>query len=668
MAARHPTEPAEPAGSPSEQFLFGGSLRYDYNFDDHEQTMLRVGFLTVARQIPGLLRTAVVLAWQADRAALVVVAAAELGRAAATAFGLLATNQALGSLFTAGRADQSLRAALPAVLAIGAAAAFSAVMGVLSTWASARLEPKTERAATDAYLRRTARVELAALEDPEFSRLLESARFGTAAVRRLINQGVLVLASLLSMVAAGGVLLSLDPVLLPMLVLIAAPKGWGAVRSARRRYGSLMAWLQHHRASSLLAQVVSQPNAAPEVRVHAVGPFVLGHYREMARASEQEQNRLARAGAGTSLLASVLSGLATGATFALLGLLVHYGRMDLAVAGTAVVGVRTGAADVTQLVSTVNGLYEEALFVRDLDNLQREAERRAIPSGGADLPERPEVLRVEDVSFSYPGRGAKALDGVTLEIPRGKVVALVGDNGSGKSTLVKLLCGLYLPDTGRIHWDGVDVAGADRDQLFASVTLLEQDFQRWPFTLRANVLIGRPEVGDAPGRLKAGADHADLHPLVEAQEKGWDTLAARGFRGGVQFSGGQWQRIGMARAYHRATTTGPDGRRPYLVIADEPTSALDAKAEVAAFARIRALADLGLTVVLITHRLAATAEADLIHVLHQGRLVEQGTHQELMAHPDGHYRSSYLTQARHYGHHYGHHGGGPDGGLGVEPV
>ncbi len=634
--------------SDSEQFLFGGPLRYDYAFTSHEQTMLRISFLAVARQIPGMLRTALHLAWQADRTALVVIAVAEIGRALAAAFGLLATNRALSSLFAPGSADQLLRAALPAALAVGGASALSALLGVASSWAGDRLEPKTERAATVAFLRRAARVELASLEDPDFSRLLESARFGTAAVRRLISQSIGVLTALLGLAAAGGVLLTLDPVLMPMLILIAAPKGWGAVRSARRRYGSMMAWLQHHRASAILAQLITQPHSAPEVRVHAIGPFILGHYTAMAEASEQEQNHLARAAATTSLLASALSGLAAAATFAVLGWLVHDGQMALAVAGTAVVGIRTGAADVTSLVRTANGLYEEALFVADLERLQREAERRAIPTGGTALPHRPDTISLEGVGFTYPGRTAPALTDITLQIPRGKVVALVGDNGSGKSTLVKILCGLYLPDTGRILWDGTDTAGADRDQLFSSVAVLEQDFQRWPFTLRANVLVGRPEHGDDPDLLKGAADYADLHPVVEAQDRGWDTLAARGFKGGVQLSGGQWQRVGAARTHVRALTSGPGARPTHLVIADEPTSALDAQSEIAAFARIRELADQGLTVILITHRLAATADADLIHVLHQGRLSEQGSHTKLMADPEGRYRASYLLQAAQY--------------------
>ncbi|MEV7600952.1 ABC transporter ATP-binding protein [Kitasatospora sp. NPDC089797] len=634
--------------SPSEKFLFGGPLRYDYGFTSHEQTMLTVSFLTVARQIPRLLRTAVQLAWQADRAALAAIAVAEIGRALAAAFGLLATNRALASLFASGSTDHLLRAALPAAFAVGGASALAALLGVVSTWAGNRLEPKTERAATVAFLARAARVELAAIEDPEFSRLLESARFGTAAVRRLINQSISVLTALLGLVAAGGVLLTLDPVLLPMLVLIAAPKGWGAVRSARRRYGSMMAWLQHHRAAAILAQQITQPHSAPEVRVHAIGPFVLGHYTAMAQASEQEQNRLARTTAATSLIASALSGLAAAATFAVLGWLVYDGQMALAVAGTAVVGIRTGAADITSLVRAANGLYEEALFVADLERLQRESERRAIPTGGTDLPHRPDTITLEDVGFTYPGRTTPALSDITLTVPRGQVVALVGDNGSGKSTLVKLLCGLYLPDTGRVLWDGTDTSTADRDQLFSSVSVLEQDFQRWPFTLRANVLVGRPEHGDDPALLKRAADYADLHPIVEAQDNGWDTLAARGFQGGVQLSGGQWQRVGMARTHHRATTDGPGNRPTHLVIADEPTSALDAQSEVAAFARIRELADQGLTVILITHRLAATADADLIYVLHQGRLAEQGSHEELMANPAGRYRASYLLQAAQY--------------------
>lgn len=494
------------------------------------------------------------------------------------------------------------------------------------------------------------------MEDPTFNRLLESARFGINSVHRLTSESVSVLSALLSMAATGGVLLTLSPLLLPLLVLIAAPRGWGAAITARRRRTSVMAWLQHLRASQLIAQLLTQTYTAAEIRVHAAGTFLLHHFEQMALASDAEQARLAAAAARTKIAASAASGLALAATFGLLGLLVSTGHLALAAAGTAgtaVVAVRTGAANVAGLLSSVNALFEEALYVGDLQTLTTEADARAIPTGGTDLPERPDALHVENVTFTYAGRSAPSLDKITLTVPTGRIVALAGENGAGKSTLARLLCGLYQPDSGTIRWDDVDTATADRAQLFASTVLLPQDFFHWPLTLRAVVTTGRPSHHDDARALAEAAEFAGMEALLQMQDRGWDTLAAKGFEGGVDFSGGQWQRIGTARTYLRATTAGADGRRPFLVIADEPTSALDPAAEVRAFDNLRRLAGQGATVLLITHRLAASASADLIYVLKDGRLVEQGTHEELMtADADqagaGSYRTAYLLQAQQY--------------------
>ncbi|MFE2722234.1 ABC transporter ATP-binding protein [Kitasatospora sp. NPDC059327] len=639
----------DPPVSASERLLFGGPMRYDYGWAKHEFAGAEVTFWTIARQMPRFLRLAGRMAWAADRGALVTLVAAELLRGVAAAVALIATNAALGHLLTPGDVSTVLHGALPSIVAVAAVMGLSAVLSALSGRASGRLEPAVFRQATVDFLEIVARSELAAIEDDEFLAEVDSARWGAGSIQHILGQATAVLTAVFALVSAAGVLSVLHPALLPMLLLITAPRGWGAVRTARRRYLSTRAMLQHNRASSLLADMMIRPWSAAELRVHACGPFLLQHYEQLARAAEREQAGLATAKARTDLLSAALAGLATVAAFAVLGRLVVVGAMPLAVAGTAVVAIRTGSASIAGLVAQINSLYEESLFVADLDRLRREGHRRAIPTGGTPLPERPEEIRVEDVTFTYPGKDTPALDQVSLTVRRGQVVALVGENGSGKSTLAHLLCGVYQPQRGRVLWDDVDTAGADRAQLFAGIALLAQNFQRWTLTLRANLLLGRPEVPCDQARLEAAADFAGLDQVLADLDRGWDTLLGKGFKGGAGISGGQWQRVALARLRLRVTTPGPGGRLPHLIVVDEPTSAMDAKAEIEAFEKIRGLADLGASVVLITHRLAATARADRVFVLHRGQLVEQGSHEELMERrPPTRYREAYSLQAAQY--------------------
>ncbi|MFJ3794555.1 ABC transporter ATP-binding protein [Kitasatospora sp. NPDC090091] len=643
-----PDTPA-PTASDSEQLLFGGPMRYDYGWTKHEMASGEVTFWAVARQMPRFLHLAGRMAWQADRGALLTLVGAELLRGLAAAVALIATNHALAALLAPGDVTHVLHAALPAVIAVGAVAGLSSLLSAASGWAGGRLEPAVFRRATVEFLGIVARSELEAIEDPDFLAEVDSARWGAMALQNIIGEATAVLTAAFGLVSAAGVLSVLHPALLPMLLLITAPRGWSAVRTARRRYASTRAWLQHSRASTALADMLIRPNSAAELRVHASGPFILHHYEQMARAAEREQARLTGARARTDLLSAIMAGAATVGAFALLGWLVTGGAIPLAAAGTAVVAIRTGSASIGGLVSQVNHLYEESLFVRDLDRLRREGHRRAIPTGGTPLPERPQAITVEGVSFTYDGRDTPALDEVSLTIPCGKVIALVGANGSGKSTLASILCGAYQPHEGRVLWDGIDTRTADRDQLFAGVALLAQNFQRWSFTLRANLLLGRPEVPCGPRRLEAAADYADLRPVIDDLPRGWDTLIAKGFEGGVGLSGGQWQKVALARTRLRLTTPDADGRLPALVVVDEPTSAMDPETEVETFEQIRHLTDLGVTVILITHRLGATAGADHIFVLDHGRLVEQGTHTDLMSRqPPTRYRESYLLQAAQY--------------------
>jgi len=427
-------------------------------------------------------------------------------------------------------------------------------------------------------------------------------------------------------------------VLLPVLALSVVPEGWAALRSARMGYVAMMAWWEANRRVWMISDLLADRDPAAEIRAFTAQPFLLARYRQLTTALERSQIRLGLAQAGTHLVGRALSGLGTAAAYATLGLLLYAGTTPLAVAGAAVVAIQSGRSQLSRAVFAVNRLYEQNLYVMDFASCLADAAARTRPRTGVAAPRDPRVISVENVSFGYPGQDGLAVAEVSLTVRRNQVLALVGENGSGKSTLAKLMAGLYTPRSGRICWDGVDLAGTDEDSVCDRVAVVMQDPARWPLTARHNVTIGRPDRADPDGTLLDGvAAAASADAVVDQLPHGWNTLLSKQFAAGQDLSVGQWQRIGVARALYRDAP---------LLICDEPTAALDARAEAAVYDSLRRLAD-GRTVVLITHRLASVRHADQIAVLHHGRLVELGNHDELMA-AGGRYAELYTLQAAAY--------------------
>ncbi|MGC0378948.1 ABC transporter ATP-binding protein [Streptomyces sp. SAI-229] len=639
-----PVTMAEPQVSDAEHELFGGPLRYDMGWSRHEHATLDLTMMSALRSMPALVGATLRMAWQADRRALLSVGVSEIGQGIAAAAGLLAVNAVMHALLAgSGSATDRLHALLPGLLA---AAVIGVVNSALSAWSTSRagrLEPKVERIATTQYLAAAAEVELEAIDDPDFRRLVDIAQHGPGSARRMISSCVAALNGLISLITTAGVLAVLHPVLLPMLILIAAPRGWGAMRVAQERYVSVMSWIEHVRAGRLIGNLLTERSAAQEVRLHAVGPFLLGRYERMAESAEAEQERLASSKALTEWVASALSGLAMAATYGAMFWLIMAGHMSLAVAGTAVIAVRAGSASLGALVMNINQLHEESLYVRDHGRFLTEAGRRTLPVGGAPVPERVEEIVLDRVTYRYPDRETAALDGVSLTLPMGSVIAVVGENGSGKSTLMKILSGMLLPASGTLRWGEADVTGLDRAQVFERVSLLTQDFQRWPMTAAMNIRLGRPGHPATDDDLKPSVDHAAAGPVIAKLPEGLRSLLARVFRGAVELSGGEWQKVGLARTHWRSSTSQADG----VLIVDEPTSALDPEAEIEAFDRIRRLAAPNRAVVLVTHRMSGVRHADHIYVLNNGHLVEHGTHAELIA-ARGRYAAMFDAQAAQY--------------------
>lgn len=610
---------------------------------------------TMARRLPSVIARSARLAWRASRADTTVTIALNLAAGVFTAFGLLATTGVLTALFSGGPTPGRVRAALPALALVAAAAGLRAGLQAGAGWAQSRLEPQVQRLVELRLYEATTAVHLAALDDSAFLDELRRAQTrGMAAAPRLVQHAVDVLTGAVGLVAAAGTLGLLHPLLLPLLLMTALPEGWASVRTARMEYMTDLALVAVLRRKWILSDLMADRRHAAEIRSFTMRGFLLGEYDRFAAYQREVQLDLARRQTITRVAGAALKGLAMGGMYASLGLMLWAGALPLAVAGTAVIAIRSGQTSLTSLVFAVNHCYEEGLYFGDYLGFCEAAEarvpQRALPSPGARRAGPPrdfEVITVEDVAFTYPAAERPSLNGISLEVRRGEVVALVGENGSGKTTLAKIMAGLYDPDAGEVRWDDVPLSTVDPHRVWDSVAVIAQEYTHWPMTARQNITMGRhpaPPVRGAEGPHGAGEDGmlaaaraSGADEVVAGLARGYDTLLDRRFEGGAELSGGQWQRLAVARGFFRDAP---------LLICDEPTAALDARAEHHLFERIRTHAD-GRTVLLITHRLASVRHADRIYVLEHGRVIEEGDHARLMA-LGGLYAELYTLQAAAY--------------------
>ncbi|MFF7245776.1 ATP-binding cassette domain-containing protein [Embleya sp. NPDC008237] len=590
---------------------------------DTAVALTRITTRAMAARLPRLIIRAMRLAWRADPGALIALLVCQVLAGLLEAGGLLATTGTITALISSGDVADRLREALPSIVLLASAVGLRAVLGIAVVGLSARVTPRLTRESEWLLLQAASRAELAAYNHPGYQDRWDAADRGLQSMRGLMPQSQDVLAACASLIAAASVLTILHPVLLPLLLLGALPRGVAAVRGARVEYLTTLRTQDERRLLNMLRWHISDQRWADQVRACTMAPYLLNRY---SIAAERVQ-RVTQAGAWTTakigLVGAAVGGLAASLVWATLAYLLSTGRMSVAAAGTAVIALRTVGTALGGLVVSGSRLYSVGLYLDDWARFLDEAGGHGMKRGTL-APSSPLVVRAENATYHYPGKATAAVDGVDLEVRRGRILALVGENGSGKSTLSRLLCGLYLPHEGRITWDEIDITDLDPHAAWAHLGYVPQEIARWPLSARLNINLGQPRADDVAALDRAAAA-SGADDVIAGLPRGLATLLAREWWGGIDPSVGQWQRFGIARALYG---------QPGLICLDEPTSALDPRAEHRIFAGLRGIAR-DSAVVLVTHRLANVAVADEIVVMESGRVVQRGAFEELLADKDG---------------------------------
>jgi ATP-binding cassette subfamily B protein len=524
------------------------------------------------------------------------------------------------------------------LLAEFALAIASDLLGRMVSYADGLLSELFTNATSIRLMEHAATLDLEDFEDPDLQDKLDRARRQTMGRMNLMSQLFGQVQDTITVISFAVGLLVYAPWLILLLGVALIPAFVGEAHFNSLDYTLNFQWTPERRQLEYLRQMGASVETAKEVKIFNLNRFFIARFRELSDRFYAANRLLARKRA---VWGTLLAALGT------LGYYIAYAYIAWrTVRGDFTIGDLTFlAGSFRRLRQLLEGLLigfsqvaGQALYLDDLFSFFEITPEIAPPANALAIP-RP-IARgfvFENVGFRYPDAERWALRALDFQLRAGEVLALVGENGAGKTTLVKLLARLYDPDEGRILLDGRDLRDYDLDDLRANIGVIFQDFVRYHLTARENIGVGQIDAMDDLPRIRDAARRALADEVIDSLPQGYEQLVGRRFKTGVDLSGGQWQKIAIARAYMRDAQ---------VMILDEPTAALDARSEFEVFQRFKELSN-DRTAVLISHRFSSVRMADRILVLAEGRLEASGTHEQLLA-QGGRYAELFELQAAGY--------------------
>ncbi len=487
-------------------------------------------------------------------------------------------------------------------------------------------------------LEKAQRLSLAQFEDSEFyDKMLRARRDASVRPLALVNKTFALAQNALSLISFGVLLIGFSPWALLILLAGALPVFFAEAKFSGDAF-RLFSWRSpESRMQNYLETLLAREDSVKEVKLFGLAPLLLQRYREIFAKLYAEDRALTLRRDGWGFGLGLLGTLAFYGAYAWVVLDTVGGRLSLGDMTMYLLLFRQGQSAVASSLSAIGGMYEDNLYLSNLyDYLEQPvAEERGALQAGV-LPG--DGLRFEGVGFQYPGASRPALQGIDLHLEPGHSLALVGQNGSGKTTLIKLLTRLYAPSEGRVLLDGSDLQDWNAEALRRRIGVIFQDFTRYQLSVGENLGVGDVEAFDNPERWREAAERGMASDFIDDLDQGYATQLGRWFRDGQELSGGQWQKIALSRSWMR--------RSADILVLDEPTAAMDAAAEAEVFARFREHAA-GKMTILISHRFSSVRSAEQIIVLEHGRILEQGSHAQLLA-AEGRYAQLFRLQAEGY--------------------